>query len=51
VITISTLGFKLPVIALQSTYNLTADEITKIQKYLPSSPGLGVEDCLKRCNK
>lgn len=50
-ITISTLGFELPVIALQSTYNLTAEEIITIKKYLPSSPGLGVEDCLKRCNK
>jgi hypothetical protein len=37
--------------ALQSTYILSAEEIQKIRKDLPSSPGVGVEECLKRCNK
>jgi len=41
----------LPDIALQSTYRLSAEEIQSIRKDLPSAPGVGIAECLKRCNK
>ena len=50
VITISTRAFELPNLALQSTYILTESEIESIRAKLPSSPGIGIAECQKRCN-
>ena len=49
VITISTRGFELPNIALQSTYILSDKEVEEIRSKLPSSPAEGIAECLKRC--
>ena len=50
VITISTRAFELPNLALQSTYILTESEIESIRAKLPSSPGIGIAECQKRCH-
>ena len=50
VITISTRGFELPDIALQSTYILSEAEVKAIRSKLPSSPAVGIAECLKRCS-
>ena len=49
-------GFDLPIEVLETTFNLSEEQINMIQKYLPKAPHAGVknfgfDECIERCQK